>query len=232
MTREEVRARIESIGIVPAIRVGSAADALFAAEAVAANGIPIVEVTMTVPGALRVISELARHSPAIVVGAGSILDIETARGCIQAGAQFLTSTGLDSDVVRLALEQQIVVFPGVLTPTEIMAARKAGPDFVKVFPCAQAGGPAYIRALRGPFPQMRMIASGGVNQQTAAEFILAGAVAVGIGSELIPREAIQRRQEHWIGELARRFLAMVKEAREQMQPKPAQAAKGKTPAIR
>jgi 2-dehydro-3-deoxyphosphogluconate aldolase / (4S)-4-hydroxy-2-oxoglutarate aldolase len=228
MTREEVRAQIETIGIVPAIRVGSAADALFAAEAVAANGIPIVEVTMTVPGALEVISELAQHSPSIIVGAGSILDAETALRCVDAGASFLTSTGLDLDMVRLALERQTVVFPGALTPTEIMSAWKAGPDFVKVFPCAQAGGPAYIRALHAPFPQVPFIASGGVNQQTIAEFILAGARAVGIGSELIPHEAIRRRQEHWIGELARRFLAMVKDAREQTRPEPAKAASGKT----
>jgi 2-dehydro-3-deoxyphosphogluconate aldolase/(4S)-4-hydroxy-2-oxoglutarate aldolase len=227
MTREEVRARIENIGIVPAIRVESPADALFAAEAVASNGIPIVEVTMTVPGALEVISELARHSPGIIAGAGSILDAETALRCVDAGASFVTSTGLDPDVVRLALEQQVVVFPGVLTPTEIMSAWKTRPDFVKVFPCAPAGGPAYIRALHGPFPQVRFIASGGVNQQTAAEFILAGAVALGIGSKLIPHEAIQRRKEHWIGELARRFLAMIKEAREQTRPQTAQAARGK-----
>jgi 2-dehydro-3-deoxyphosphogluconate aldolase / (4S)-4-hydroxy-2-oxoglutarate aldolase len=228
MTREEVRAQIEKIGIVPAIRVGSAAEALFAAEAVAANGIPIVEVTMTVPGAFQVISELARHIPSITVGAGSILDVETARHCVDAGASFLTSTGLDLDVVRVALEQQIVVFPGALTPTEIMSAWKAGPDFVKIFPCAQAGGPAYIRALRGPFPQVPFIASGGVNQQTIADFILAGARAVGIGSELIPHEAIDRRQPHWIGELARRFLTMVKDARAQTRPEPAQAAGAKT----
>jgi 2-dehydro-3-deoxyphosphogluconate aldolase / (4S)-4-hydroxy-2-oxoglutarate aldolase len=226
MTREEVRARIEQIGIVPAIRVGSAVDALFAAEAVAVNGIPIVEVTMTVPGALEVISELARHSPSIIAGAGSILDAETALRCVDAGASFLTSTGLDLDMVRLALEQQTVVFPGALTPTEIMSAWKAGPDFVKVFPCASAGGPAYIRALRGPFPHVPMIASGGVNQQTAADFIHAGAVALGIGSELIPHEAIRRRQEHWIGELARRFLVMVKEAREQQHIDPEPAARG------
>jgi 2-dehydro-3-deoxyphosphogluconate aldolase/(4S)-4-hydroxy-2-oxoglutarate aldolase len=131
------------------------------------------------------------------------------------GAQFLTSTGLDLDVVHFAVTQNIVVFPGALTPTEIMAAWKAGPDFIKVFPCAQVGGPAYIKALRGPFPHIPLIAAGGVNQQTAGDFILAGAVALGIGGELIPHEAIQRRQEHRIGELARRFLHMVKEARTQ-----------------
>ena len=215
MTKEQVRQRIEEIGIIPALRVSAPQDALFAAEAVCRHGIPIVEVTMTVPGAIEVISELARQSPGVIAGAGSVPDRETAARCVEAGAQFLTSTGLDLDVVHFAVAQNVVVFPGALTPTEIMAASKAGPDFIKIFPCAQVGGPAYIKALRGPFPHIPLIAAGGVNQQTAGDFILAGAVALGIGGELIPHEAIQRRQEHWIGELARRFLHMVKEARTQ-----------------
>jgi 2-dehydro-3-deoxyphosphogluconate aldolase/(4S)-4-hydroxy-2-oxoglutarate aldolase len=215
MTKEQVRQRIEEIGIIPALRVSAPEEALFAAEAVCRHGIPIVEVTMTVPGAIEVIAELARQSPDVIAGAGSVPDRETAARCVEVGAQFLTSTGLDLDVVHFAVTQNIVVFPGALTPTEIMAAWKAGPDFIKVFPCAQVGGPAYIKALRGPFPHIPLIAAGGVNQQTAGDFILAGAVALGIGGELIPHEAIQRRQEHRIGELARRFLHMVKEARTQ-----------------
>ena len=215
MTKEQVRQRIEEIGIIPALRVSAPEDALFAAEAVCRHGIPIVEVTMTVPHAIDVISELARQSPGVIAGAGSVPDRETAARCVEAGAQFLTSTGLDLDVVHFAVAQNVVVFPGALTPTEIMAASKAGPDFIKIFPCAQVGGPAYIKALRGPFPHIPLIAAGGVNQQTAGDFILAGAVALGIGGELIPHEAIQRRQEHWIGELARRFLHMVKAARTQ-----------------
>ena len=215
MTQEQVRQRIEAIGIIPAIRVSAPDDALFAAEAVCRHGIPIVEVTMTVPGALAVISELARQSRDVIAGAGSVSDRETAAHCVEAGAQVLTSTGLDLDVVHFAVTQQIVVFPGALTPTEVMAAWKAGPDFIKIFPCSQVGGPAYIKALRGPFPHIPFIAAGGVNQQTAGDFILAGAMALGIGGELIPHDAIQRRQEHWIGELARRFLHMVKEARAQ-----------------
>jgi 2-dehydro-3-deoxyphosphogluconate aldolase/(4S)-4-hydroxy-2-oxoglutarate aldolase len=213
MTREQVRSRIQEIGIIPAIRVSSPEDALFAAEAVCNHGIPIVEVTMTVPGAVSVISELAAKNSNVITGAGSVSGEETARRCIDAGAQFLTSTGLNLDIVHFALGRNVVVFPGALTPTEIMAAWEAGPDFVKVFPCASVGGPAYIRALRGPFPHIPLIASGGVNQQTAGDFILAGATALGIGGELIPHEAIQRRQEHRIGELARRFLAIVKESR-------------------
>jgi 2-dehydro-3-deoxyphosphogluconate aldolase/(4S)-4-hydroxy-2-oxoglutarate aldolase len=219
MTREQTRARIQEIGIIPAIRVSSPQDALFAAETVCNHGIPIVEVTMTVPGAIDVISELARNHPAVIVGAGSITDVGTASRCVDAGTQFLTSTGLDLEVVDFAVKQDIVVFPGALTPTEILAAWKAGPDFVKIFPCAPVGGPTYVRALRAPFPDVRFIASGGVNQQTALDFLLAGALALGIGGELIPHEAIERRQEHRIGELARRFLSMVQEARSLKRPR-------------
>ena len=217
MKKEQVRARIEEIGIIPAIRVSSPQDAMFAAETVCRSGIPIVEVTMTIPGAIEVITELAQNNPNVIAGAGTVFDLETARRCLDSGAQFLTSTGLDLDLVAFAVKHDIVVLPGALTPTEVMAAWKAGPDFVKIFPCSQVGGPSYIRALKGPFPHIPFIAAGGVNQQTVADFILAGAVAVGIGGELIPHEAIHLRQEHWIGELARRFAAMVKDARLQRQ---------------
>lgn len=217
MTKEQVRARIEEIGIIPAIRVSSPQDAMFAAETVCRSGIPIVEVTMTIPGAIEVITELAQNNPNVIAGAGTVFDLETARRCLDSGAQFLTSTGLDLEIVAFAVRHDIVVLPGALTPTEVMAAWKARPDFVKIFPCSQVGGPSYIRALKGPFPHIPFIAAGGVNQQTVADFILAGAVAVGIGGELIPHEAIHLRQEHWIGELARRFAAMVKDARIQRQ---------------
>ena len=213
MNKEQVRARIEEIGIIPAIRVSSPEDALFAAEAVCAHGIPIVEVTMTIPGAIDVISALAARNTGVITGAGSVFRVETARRCLEAGAQFLTSTGLNLDVVHFGVGKGVVVFPGVMTPTEVMSAWEAGPDFVKIFPCGSLGGPAYIRALRAPYPHIPLIASGGVNQQTAAEFILAGSIALGIGGELIPHEAIQRRQQHRIGELARRFLNIVHESR-------------------
>jgi 2-dehydro-3-deoxyphosphogluconate aldolase / (4S)-4-hydroxy-2-oxoglutarate aldolase len=213
MSREETRARIEEIGIIPAIRVSSSDDALFAAEAVAGGGIPIVEVTMTVPGALKVISALARSGNGVIVGAGTVMDVEAARHCLAAGAQFLTSTGLDVAVVEFAIKEDVVVFPGALTPTEVMTAWKTGSDFVKIFPCEQVGGAAYIRALKRPFPQIPLIASGGVHQQTAAEFILAGADALGVGSDLIPPKAIELRQPHRIHELARRFVHIVTEAR-------------------
>ena len=215
MKKNEVRFRIEEIGIIPAVRLSSADDALFAVEAVASGGIPIVEVTMTVPGALEVIENLAHNGLGVIVGAGTVLDIEAARRCLGAGAMFLTSTGLDLEMVDFAVKQEVVVFPGVLTPTEVMMASKAGADFVKIFPCSQLGGPAYIKALKAPFPQVPLIASGGVNQRTAADFIVAGAVAVGIGGDLIQPEAIKCRERDWIRELAHRFVHIVRGARGQ-----------------
>jgi 2-dehydro-3-deoxyphosphogluconate aldolase/(4S)-4-hydroxy-2-oxoglutarate aldolase len=213
MKKEEVQARIEEIGIVPAVRLSSAEDARFATEAVSHGGIPIVEITMTVPGAIEVISELAKHSPELILGAGTLFDTETAKRCLDAGAIFLTSPGLDLGLVEFAHKQNVVVLAGALTPTEVTMAWKAGSDFVKVFPCSQVGGDTYIKALKRPFPQVRLIAAGGVNQKTAANFILAGASAIGVGGELIPREAIEMRQADRIHELARRFVGFVKSAR-------------------
>ena len=213
MNKEEVRVRIEEIGIIPAVRMSSAEDARFATEAVSNGGIPIVEITMTVPGAIEVISDLARNSPELIVGAGTLFDVETARRCLDAGATFLTSPGLDLAIVEFARKENIVVLAGALTPTEVTTAWKAGSDFVKVFPCSQVGGDSYIRALKRPFPQVPLIAAGGVNQQTAANFILAGASAIGVGEELIPKDAIQFRQADRIHELARRFVSFVHNAR-------------------
>jgi 2-dehydro-3-deoxyphosphogluconate aldolase/(4S)-4-hydroxy-2-oxoglutarate aldolase len=215
MNREEIRARIEDVGIIPAIRVSSPEDALFAAEAVASGGIPIVELTMTVPGAIDVIAHLVRNAPELIVGAGTVWDTETARRCLDAGARFLTSTGLDLKTVEFAARENIVIFPGALTPTEVMMAWKSGVDFVKVFPCSQLGGAAYIQALKAPFPQVPLIASGGVNQQNVADFILAGATAVGIGAHLIPKKAIELRQPRRIHELAVRLISTLRAARRQ-----------------
>jgi 2-dehydro-3-deoxyphosphogluconate aldolase/(4S)-4-hydroxy-2-oxoglutarate aldolase len=215
MNQEEIRSLIEEIGIIPAIRVSSTEDALFAAEAVSSSGIPILEVTMTVPGASRVISEMVRTNPKIVVGAGTLLDLDVARRCLDVGATFLTSPGLDLELVEFAVKKKTVVFPGALTPTEIMMAWKAGSDFVKVFPCTALGGPTYIKALKAPFPEVRLIASGGVNQHNAAEFILAGASAIGVGRHLIQPDAIERRERGWIRELSRRYFQMVQDARSQ-----------------
>jgi 2-dehydro-3-deoxyphosphogluconate aldolase/(4S)-4-hydroxy-2-oxoglutarate aldolase len=216
MTKEEVQARIEEIGIIPAVRLFSAEDARFATEAISHGGIPIVEITMTVPRAIEVISDLARNSPGLIVGAGTLFDTETARRCLDAGAKFLTSPGLDLGIVEFARKENIVVLAGALTPTEVTTAWKAGSDFVKVFPCAQVGGDTYIKALKRPFPQVRLIAAGGVNQRTAANFILAGASAIGVGGELIPNDAIQMRQAERIHELARRFIGFVNGARARM----------------
>ena len=215
MKREEVRARLEEIGIIPVIRVSSAEQARFAAEAVASGGIPIVEIAMTVPGACEVISQLVRSTPELIVGAGSVLDTEMARLCVDAGAKFLTSEGFDLEVVEFGVKEGVVVLPGALTPTEVITAWKAAADFVKVFPCAQLGGDSYIRALRAALPQVPLVAAGGVNQLTAGNLILAGAAALGVGRELIPNEAVQQRRPEWIRELARRFLGLVKNARGQ-----------------
>jgi len=213
MHKETVRARIEEIGIVPAIRLSSAEDALFAVEAVAESGIPIAEVTLTVPGAVDVIRKLAHTHAELLVGAGTVVDLETAERCLDAGATFLTSPGLDLQIMEFAVRRDVVVFPGALTPSEIMMAWKAGSDFVKVFPCSLLGGASYIRTLKSPFPNIRLMAAGGVNQQNTADFILAGAAAVGIGRGLISLEAVRRRQLDWIRELAHRFLQIVKDTR-------------------
>src|SRR5271168_2889326 len=216
MKREEVRTRIEQIGIIPAVRTSAAHLALFAAESVNEAGIPVAEITLTVPGAIGVITQLAAKYSDFIVGAGTVLDVEMAKQCLGAGARFLTSPALVPEVVEFALRNDVVVIPGAMTPSEVLEAWKMGVDFVKVFPCAPVGGHKYIRSLKTPFPQTPLIASGGVDQVTAAKFILAGASALGIGSALLPPEAIQTQNETWIYELARRFTALVRDARSQI----------------
>jgi 2-dehydro-3-deoxyphosphogluconate aldolase/(4S)-4-hydroxy-2-oxoglutarate aldolase len=168
---------------------------------------------MTVPNAIEVIGQLTQNFPAFVVGAGTVLDTETAEHCLAAGARFITSPGFVPEVLEYTLANNAVAIPGALTPSEVIAAWKAGADFVKIFPCAQVGGDQYIRALKVPLPQIPLIASGGVNQLTAANFIFAGASSIGIGSELMPRKALSTRQDQWIRELARRYLEAVRSAR-------------------
>jgi 2-dehydro-3-deoxyphosphogluconate aldolase / (4S)-4-hydroxy-2-oxoglutarate aldolase len=214
MTKDEVCSLIKDIGIIPAIRVASIEDAHFATDAVCRGGIPIVEVTMTVPGAMGFITHLARYHPKVLIGAGTVLDTETAHQCVDAGAQFLTSPGFEPELVEFAAKENLAVLPGALTPTEVIKAWKAGSDFIKVFPCAQVGGEKYIKALKTALPQVPLIAAGGVNQQTATNFILSGATAIGVGTELIPSEAIHRRQSKRIRELALRFSGFVKQARD------------------
>jgi len=212
----EVRGWIEETGVIAAVRVYSAEDALFAAETVAGSGIPVVEIALTVPQATTVISHLIKSIPGIVVGAGGVTHAAAALQCLDAGAQFLTSDGLHPKVIELAASQGVVVIPGALTPTEVITAWGANSDFVKVVPCAQIGGETYIRSLSRMYPHIPLIASGGVNQQNASKFILAGALALGIGRELIPAEAIRLRQVDRIGELARRFLGFVKSGRDHL----------------
>ncbi len=216
MKREEVRECINEIGIIPGVRVATADLALFAAESVSEAGIPIAEITMTVPGAIDVIAQLASKYPTLVVGAGTLYDAETAKRCLDAGAKFLTSPGLVPEVVEFALRNDVVIIPGALTPSEVITAWKLGVDFVKIFPCGPVGGHKYIRAIKRPLSEVPLIASGGVDQATAAKFIQAGATALGIGSELLPPEALRMRRQSWIDELARRFLGIVREARAQL----------------
>jgi 2-dehydro-3-deoxyphosphogluconate aldolase/(4S)-4-hydroxy-2-oxoglutarate aldolase len=215
LLKQEVRSRIEEIGIVPLVRVSKTEDALFAAEAVAGGGIPIVEITLTVPDAVNVISHLARNSPELIVGAGSVSDIESARCCLDAGAKFLSSDGFDPETIGFAVHEDAVVIPGTLTPTDILAAWKLSPDFIKIVPCGHIGGASYIRYLKAMFPKVPLIAAGGIDQRSAFDFIRAGAVALAIGGALIPREAIRQRQSDQIAELAHRFLQSVSSAREQ-----------------
>jgi len=210
MTKQEVRAWIEDTGVIAAVRERSKENALFAAEAVCQGGIPVVEIALTVPQATTVISQLAKSIPGIVVGAGSVTRPDAARQCLDAGAQFLTSDGFHPAVIEFAAKQNVVVIPGTLTPTEVISSWETNADFIKVVPCAQLGGPAYIASLHAMFPDIPLIASGGVDQLSASKLVLAGAIALGVGRELIPREAIQHRQAARIGELARRFLDFVK----------------------
>jgi 2-dehydro-3-deoxyphosphogluconate aldolase/(4S)-4-hydroxy-2-oxoglutarate aldolase len=186
---------------------------VFAAETVYAAGIPIVEITLTVPGALDVVDDLARRFPDFAVGVGTVLDEGAARRALDAGARFLTSPGFVPEVVDYANYADVVVLAGALTPTEVIAAWKAGTDFVKIFPAAPVSGSLYIRALKIPLPQIPLIVTGGINQVTASDYVVAGATAIGVGGELLPAEALHFRQESRIHELARRFLTIVKEGR-------------------
>jgi 2-dehydro-3-deoxyphosphogluconate aldolase/(4S)-4-hydroxy-2-oxoglutarate aldolase len=216
VTKQEVCARIREIGIIPAIRVATSEDAHFAIEAVASAGIPIVEVTMTVPGAIELIAHLVEHHRKTVVGAGSVYKIDLARQCRDAGVNFITASGFNPAVVEFAAKEDLAVLPGGLTPTEVVNAWMAGGDFVKVFPCGHVGGGKYIKSLKAALPQVPLIAAGGVNQVTASELIVAGADAIGVGTELIPADAIQLRKPDRIRELAYRFTGFVKAGRERL----------------
>lgn len=217
MDKLEIRERVAEIGVIPVVRASSSEIACIAAEAVAAGGIPIVEITMTVPGAIEVIRDLTRNARnGLLVGAGTVLDVETAERCIEAGAKFLVSPVLDLKTVALAARRGVVMIAGALTPTEILTAWRAGSDFVKVFPCGSLGGPAYLRALRGPLPQVPLVPTGGVSLETAGDFIRAGAAALGVGNELLQPEAPGGGMSTAISRTAARFAAIVREARLEM----------------
>jgi 2-dehydro-3-deoxyphosphogluconate aldolase / (4S)-4-hydroxy-2-oxoglutarate aldolase len=217
MDKQKVRERIIEIGIVPVVRASSPAEACLAADAVRQGGIPIVEITMTVPGAIDVIRELVKTCGSdVLVGAGTVLNEDAARRCLDAGAQFLVSPGLNLQTVAFAAREGKLIMAGALTPTEVMAAWDAGADIIKVFPCGQVGGAKYIKALKGPFPQIPLIPTGGVNLNTAAEFLEAGCVALGIGGELVQADALKANKPEIIAENARKFLAIVKHTRAQM----------------
>jgi 2-dehydro-3-deoxyphosphogluconate aldolase/(4S)-4-hydroxy-2-oxoglutarate aldolase len=214
MTRAETCARIEEIGIVPVVRAASAELALRAAEAVLAGGISIFEITMTVPDAPAVIRTLcARLGSRAVVGAGTVLDAEAAARCLDAGAAFIVSPGFDPATVAAAHARGVPAMPGALTPTEVMAASKAGADMIKIFPASAVGGPKYLRALRGPFPDLKLLPTGGVNAATAADYIAAGAAALGVGSELVDPAALARGDDALLTTRARELVAAVAAAR-------------------
>jgi 2-dehydro-3-deoxyphosphogluconate aldolase/(4S)-4-hydroxy-2-oxoglutarate aldolase len=224
MDKKSVRDRIVEIGIVPVVRASSEREALIAAEAVSEGGIPIVEITMTVPGAIQVIRELAKSNASkVLIGAGTVLDAETARRCVDAGAEFLVSPALNPETIEFAVKENILIMAGALTPTEIVKAWKAGADFVKVFPCGQVGGAKYIKAIKGPLPQIPLVPTGGVNLNTAAEFLEAGAEALGVGSELVQLEALKSGKREVIADTARKFITIVKATRRRITPATASA---------
>jgi 2-dehydro-3-deoxyphosphogluconate aldolase / (4S)-4-hydroxy-2-oxoglutarate aldolase len=218
MTKQEVAQKIQSIGIVPVVRAASAKQGMLAAEAVCAGGIPIIEITMTVPGAIDLIAQLVKNMGAeALIGAGTVTDTESAQHCLDAGAEFLVSPGFDLQTVKLANRAGKLIIAGALTPTEVITAWKAGSDFVKIFPCGTVGGAKYIKALKAPLPHIPMVPTGGVNLTTASEFIHAGAAALGIGSELVSPTALNSGNTAEIVEAARKFVSIVHETREQMQ---------------
>jgi len=209
-----VAKRIREIGIIPVIRASSGDEALMAVDAVSSGGIPVVEITMTVPGAIEIIRQAAKsRGSQILVGAGTVLDADTAKQCLDAGAEFIVSPGFDLETVRRVKSEGKLIMAGALTPTEVIAAWKAGSDFVKVFPCGQVGGAAYIKALRGPFPQIPFVPTGGVNLTTAADFLAAGAAALGVGGELVQPTALKEKKPEVIADAARKFVEIVAKTR-------------------
>jgi 2-dehydro-3-deoxyphosphogluconate aldolase/(4S)-4-hydroxy-2-oxoglutarate aldolase len=212
--KDEIRQAVQAVGLVPVVRAPSAALAIRAVEALLAGGISVFEITMTVPGAVGVIAQLAaRFGERAIVGAGTVLSAAAARDCIQAGARFIVSPGFDLGTVEEAKSSGICVMPGALTPTEVVTAWQAGADMVKIFPCSALGGAKYLQALRGPLPEVRFLPTGGVSVSTVAEYIAAGASALGVGSELVDIRALERGDDAVITARAQELVGAVKKAR-------------------
>ncbi len=214
MDKEQVLQRIHEVGLIPVLRAQSATEALQLADAIAAGGVSVLEVTMTVPGAVDVIRQIVEHSgDRVLVGAGTVMDPETAQACMLAGARFIVSPSLNLKTIEICRLRGIAVFPGALTPTEVVTAWDAGADAVKVFPCSAVGGAKYLKALKAPLPQIELIPTGGVSLATAAEFLAAGAFALGVGGDLVDNAAIARGEPELITRNAEKYLAIVRAAR-------------------
>jgi 2-dehydro-3-deoxyphosphogluconate aldolase/(4S)-4-hydroxy-2-oxoglutarate aldolase len=215
MKKDEVIRSIREIGIIPVVRASSADEAMRAIDAIKAGGVSILEITMTVPGAIGVIEQVTRRfGDDAIVGAGTVLDAETARACMLAGAQFIVSPSLNVDMIACCRRYSVAAIPGALTPSEVVTAWTAGADFVKVFPANAVGGAGYIKALKAPLPQVELVPTGGVSLKTAADFIKAGASALGVGTDLVDLKALRSGEVGVITERARQFVDIVKAARD------------------
>lgn len=213
-SKQSILSAIREIGIVPVVRTPSAESALKSIEAIYAGGIRAAEVTMTVPGAVKVLEKLAdQFGDKMVLGAGTVLDPETCRMCMLAGAEFFVTPALNLKTIEMAQRYSKPICPGAMTPTEVLTAWQAGADIVKVFPCDNVGGAKYIKALKGPFPQIEMIPTGGVSLTTAGDFLKAGACAVAVGGELVDAKTIKEGNYQVFEERARQFLEVVAKAR-------------------
>ena len=214
MKKAEVIQQIIEIGLVPVVRASSPDEAMRVIDAIKEGGVSVLEITMTVPGAVKVMEQVSeRYGSDVLVGAGTVLDPETARACILAGAKFVVSPSTNLETIALCKRYSVPVMPGALTPTEVVTAWQAGADFVKVFPCSAMGGASYIKGLKAPLPQVELIPTGGVNLKTAAEFIKAGSSALGVGADLVDVKAIRAGEASVVTERARQFLEIVREAR-------------------
>jgi len=210
MNKVEVLKRIRDTGLIPVVRAESSDQAIRAVAALKSGGLDILEVTMTVPGAIEVIQTLAaEYGDETLIGAGTVLDPKTAQACIRAGAKFIVSPALNEETIELCRQRDVAIFPGALTPTEVVRAWKAGADAVKVFPAGAVGGASYLKALKAPLPQIELIPTGGVSLKTAADFIKAGAMALGVGADLVDPKALREGNTALLTERAREFLEIV-----------------------